>query len=75
MIRIESDPHGVRGDNDFPLHACCGDCGHMNIHLVDHIGVHSMTMRLMGNMCVCVMDTEIDVPNEKISSFSRRILA
>ena len=33
MIPIESDPHGVRGDNDFPFHACCGDCRHMSIQL------------------------------------------
>ena len=33
MIPIESDPHKVRGDNDMPFYACCGDCGHMNIQL------------------------------------------
>ena len=33
MIPRENDPHGVRADNDLPIHACCADCSHMNIHL------------------------------------------
>jgi len=33
MIRVETDPFKVRGDNDFPFHACCGDCSHMIIQL------------------------------------------
>ena len=29
----ESDPYAIRGDNDLPFDACCGNCSHMEIQL------------------------------------------
>ena len=33
MIPIETNPHDVRGDNDFPYHASCAGCKHKTMQI------------------------------------------